>query len=138
MGAFHGFGHRPLTRTGGAVEFQTERLLLRRVQATDAIPLAEMWADRQVTRHMGGPRDFGRSTGWWAVVEKASGHIVGHCGLVEKEVDGCQEIELVYVFAVHSWGRAMPQKPLWLAFERETRRPSGRVMRVYSVHAESR
>jgi RimJ/RimL family protein N-acetyltransferase len=170
------------------VEFQTERLLLRRVQATDAIPLAEMWADRQVTRHMGGPRDFekvrlrmeneahadtvGKSTGWWAVVERASGHVVGNCGLFEKEVDGCQEVELVYVFAVDSWGRGYATEAalalrdhalhdvglrriialidpenhasvrvaekIGMAFERETRRPSGRVMRVYSVHAESR
>ena len=41
------------------MEFQTERLLLRRAKATDAIPLAEIWADREVTRYMGGgARDF--------------------------------------------------------------------------------
>src|SRR5215831_1224911 len=112
----------PTTRRGDTVEFQTERLLLRRAKAADAIPLAEIWADREVTRYMGGrPRDFeevrflvedevractvGRSTGWWAVVEKASGQVVGDCGLVEKDVDGYQEIELVYVFASHSWGK---------------------------------
>ena len=168
------------------MEFQTERLLLRRAKATDAIPLAEIWADREVTRYMGGgPRDFeevrllvedevragavGHSTGWWAVVEKASGQVVGDCGLIEKDVDGHQEIELVYVFASHSWGRgyateaasalrdyALHQlglrriialidpenhasvrvaEKMGMAFERETRRPSGRVMRVHSLHA---
>jgi [ribosomal protein S5]-alanine N-acetyltransferase len=167
------------------MEFQTERLILRRAQAADAIPLAEIWADREVTRFMGGPRDFekvrlliedevragavGHPTGRWAVVEKASGHVVGDCGLIEKDVDGRQEIELVYVFASHCWGRgyateaasalrdyALHQlglrriialidpknhasvrvaEKVGIAFERETRRPSGRVMRVHSLHA---
>jgi [ribosomal protein S5]-alanine N-acetyltransferase len=169
------------------VEFHTERLLLRRVQAADAIPLAEIWADRAVTRHMGPPRDFekvrlriedevragavGQPTGWWAVVETASSRVVGECGLIEKDVDGHQEIELVYIFASQSWGRgyateaasalrdyALHQlglqriialidpnnhasvrvaEKIGMTFESETRRPSGRVMRVHSLHTAS-
>lgn len=41
----------------------------------------------------------------WPVVEKATGKVIGHCGLLQKEVDGQQEVELVYVFARASWGR---------------------------------
>jgi ribosomal-protein-alanine N-acetyltransferase len=145
-----------------------------------------MWADPEVTRHMGGPRDFeevrlrvergaptdtvSHSTGWWAVVEKVSGHVVGDCGLVEKEVDGYHEIELVYLLASHFWGRGYATEAatalrdyalhrlglrrivaliepdnhasvrvaekIGMTFEKETRRPSGRVKRVYSLHAE--
>ncbi len=41
----------------------------------------------------------------WPVVEKASGEVVGHCGLLEKEVDGQAETELIYVFGKSAWGQ---------------------------------
>jgi ribosomal-protein-alanine N-acetyltransferase len=31
--------------------------------------------------------------------------VIGHCGLLDKEVEGHAEIELVYVLAADSWGR---------------------------------
>ncbi|MEJ2552051.1 MAG: GNAT family N-acetyltransferase, partial [Anaerolineales bacterium] len=34
-----------------------------------------------------------------------SGQLVGNCGLLEKEVGGEAEIELVYVFAASAWGK---------------------------------
>jgi RimJ/RimL family protein N-acetyltransferase len=40
------------------VRIETERLLLRRVEESDAPVLARLWADPKVTRYMGGPRDF--------------------------------------------------------------------------------
>jgi RimJ/RimL family protein N-acetyltransferase len=39
------------------------------------------------------------------VIEKATGAVIGDCGLLEKDVDGKREIELVYVFAPDVWGR---------------------------------
>jgi RimJ/RimL family protein N-acetyltransferase len=41
----------------------------------------------------------------WPVVERATGAVIGHCGLTDKEIEGREEIELVYVFAVAAWGK---------------------------------
>jgi RimJ/RimL family protein N-acetyltransferase len=86
----------------------------------DSAPLAAIWADPDVTRYMGGPRneaqvrmslveDAGAPVqpdyDLHPVIEKATGLIVGHCGLLEKEVDGTGEIELVYVLAPTAWGK---------------------------------
>jgi RimJ/RimL family protein N-acetyltransferase len=101
------------------MRIETERLLIRALEADDAPPLAAMWADPDVTRHMGGPRDHAQVLGrleedargaplrfdLWPVIEKASGRVVGGCGLLDKEVDGRPEIELVYVFVRDVWGR---------------------------------
>jgi len=98
---------------------ETERLRLRRIRSTDVAALVALWCDPEVTRFMGGPRDEGKlrdglaedvadpfayEYDLWPVEEKASGEVIGHCGLLEKEVDGRDEIELVYVFAKSAWG----------------------------------
>jgi ribosomal-protein-alanine N-acetyltransferase len=100
---------------------ETDRLLFRPLRVADAEALASMWSDPEVTRFMGGPRDpaelsrslekRAREDGaaaeidLWPVVERSSGRIVGHCGLLEKEVEGRGEIELIYVFARAAWGK---------------------------------
>jgi len=99
---------------------ETERLCLRRIQAADADALIELWCDSEVTRFMGGPRDAGKlRTGFaedaadpfaytydlWPVVEKETGAVIGHCGLLDKEVEGREEIELTYVLAKAAWGK---------------------------------
>jgi ribosomal-protein-alanine N-acetyltransferase len=99
---------------------ETQRLFLRNTQATDIPALARMWSDPDVTRFVGGPKD----AAWleqvftedsnnldpllydqWPVVEKSSGEVIGYCGLLEKEVDGRPEIELVYAFVPSAWGK---------------------------------
>jgi RimJ/RimL family protein N-acetyltransferase len=79
-----------------------------------------MWSDPDVTRFMGGPREAAWLTqnftedakntdpplyDQWPVFEKASGELVGYCGLLDKEIDGRPEIELVYVFLPTAWGK---------------------------------
>ena len=67
---------------------------------------------------MGGPRDFHEVSAslktdlgaplqfdLWAVVEKSSAVIVGHCGLLPKTIDGREEVELIYVIAPGFWKR---------------------------------
>jgi RimJ/RimL family protein N-acetyltransferase len=98
----------------------TRRLLLRPLQAGDVPALLRIWTDPEVTRFMGGPRDPSRlaeqlevdlhnpaqqTFDLWPVVEKATGRLVGHCGLLDKEVDGRAEVELVYVFDRQAWGQ---------------------------------
>ena len=102
------------------IQIETARLRLRPLQAADVAPLAELWADPQVTRYMGGPRDPAQvrqtleedlasgnveTFDLWPVIEKATGQVVGHCGLLEKEVAGRDEIELVYVLHPSVWGQ---------------------------------
>lgn len=99
---------------------ETPRLLIRPLQASDVAVLAGIWADPEVTRYMGGPRDREKvrqlledelrtgsadAFGFCPVVEKTSGRVIGDCGLTKKEVDGREEIELVYVFAADGWGK---------------------------------
>jgi len=99
---------------------ETERLLLRRQQSSDIEFLVNLWADPQVTRYMGGPRDRewlravfvetaqhpdAEQYDLWPVVEKATDRLVGHCGLLDKEVDGQNEIELTYVLTPSAWGK---------------------------------
>jgi RimJ/RimL family protein N-acetyltransferase len=69
---------------------------------------------------MGGPRDRDTVTAnleqtarnstadrydLWPVEEKATGKVIGHCGVLDKEVDGKTEFELVYVLAKSAWGQ---------------------------------
>jgi ribosomal-protein-alanine N-acetyltransferase len=102
------------------MRIETDRLLLRDLRKDDLDALAALWTDPDVTRYMGGPRDPARIRDMlaedlpvdppdpfslWPVIEKATGQIVGHCGLLEKEIDGRDEVDLTYVFARPAWGR---------------------------------
>jgi ribosomal-protein-alanine N-acetyltransferase len=99
---------------------ETERLILRYLGRSDIPFLVDLWMDPEVTRHMGGPRDrqllldvfeetaqepYQEQYDLWPLIEKKTGTCVGHCGLLEKEVEGRQEIELTYVLAVPAWGK---------------------------------
>lgn len=105
---------------GSTIILKTKRLILRHQQASDITALANLWADPETTRHMGGPRDrdwllsefeetgrdpYAERYDLWPVVERWSGQVVGHCGLLEKEVEGKSEIELVYVLTPSVWGK---------------------------------
>jgi len=90
---------------------QTPRLLIGRLRAEHIGPLCGIWCDPVVTKFMGGPRDPAKvrealteelhgtpeTYTLWPVLEKATGQVIGDCGLLEKEQDGRKEIELVYV-----------------------------------------
>jgi RimJ/RimL family protein N-acetyltransferase len=114
----------------------TERLHLKRLQPSDTPQLIDIWCDPEVTRFMGGPRDrvkleagfaedvkdpFAERYDLWPVKEKGLGRVVGHCGLLDKEVDGKKEIELIYVFCKDAWGKGyaseMGRALLQYAFE---------------------
>jgi RimJ/RimL family protein N-acetyltransferase len=102
------------------ISLETKRLLLRNTKAEDIPALVKMWTDIDVTRFMGGPRnatllekafkeDASNSNpllyDQWPVIEKTSGEMIGYCGLLDKEVEGKQEIELVYAFMPSAWGK---------------------------------
>ena len=102
------------------MHLETERLRLRPLAEADVAVVAQIWTDPLVTHYMGGPRKFEEVCeslaqdlrieppprfDLWPVVEKASGQIVGHCGIIDKVVDDQPEFELVYVFAKSVWGQ---------------------------------
>jgi ribosomal-protein-alanine N-acetyltransferase len=99
---------------------ETDRLVLRRQQSPDIQSLIDLWADPAVTRHLGGPRDrvelqaafeetaedpCAERYDVWPLVEKATGRVVGHCGLLDKEVENKPEVELVYILTPSVWGK---------------------------------
>jgi ribosomal-protein-alanine N-acetyltransferase len=107
-------------RSASVTICESERLVLRLQQSSDVDSLVDLWTDPAVTRYLGGPREraelqmgFARTAedpaaeryDLWPLVERATGRVVGHCGLLDKEVDGKTEIELVYVLARPVWGR---------------------------------
>ncbi len=99
---------------------RTRRLILSRLQSAHVPALVDLWTDPEVTRFMGGPRrreslaedlekaalsPFAEKYDLWALVEKESGAVIGHSGLLDKEVEGKLELELVYVLATAAWGK---------------------------------
>lgn len=99
---------------------ETERLVVRALAAEDVEPLAALWSDPAVTAYLGGPRQADETSrilrdelalpespafNQWPTFEKASGRLVGDCGLIEKDIAGRREIELTYVLMPWAWGR---------------------------------
>jgi RimJ/RimL family protein N-acetyltransferase len=93
---------------------------LRRIQFSDISTLLDLWCDPNVTKHLGGPRDrtklkplfeedvenpFAYEYDLWPVEEIETNEVVGYCGLLEKEVDGRDEIEINYIFKESAWGK---------------------------------
>lgn len=99
---------------------ETERLIVRPLGERDIATLVTLWTDPQVTQFLGGPREATKLTAsfledlaaeprpsldLWPVEEKSSGRVIGHCGLIPKEVDGRAEVEIIYILAASAWGR---------------------------------
>lgn len=97
---------------------QTNRLLLRELTLDDLEPLTAMHLDPEVTRFIGlrTPEQTRNtlcewiaaysSVGFskWAVVLRASGELIGRCGLTFAEYEGVSEPELGWTFAQAHWG----------------------------------
>ena len=102
------------------MKLETERLILRPLEVADAVACSKLWTDPEVTRYMGGPRNYEEiyaefvkdardesppKFDLWPVVEKSTGKIIGNCGLIDKEVDGQVEFDLTYVLVKSAWGK---------------------------------
>lgn len=99
---------------------QTPRLLIRGLTREDISAGIALWTDAGVTRHMGGPRDTALLQrvyeeelsrpepprySLWPIVERETARVIGECGLLQKDVEGRPEIELVYLLVPDVWGR---------------------------------
>ena len=93
------------------VILETERLMLRELERTDADDLARTLCDRENMRFY--EKEFTRSdvdlwierckeryathgTALWAVVLKSDAQFIGDCGLIPQIVDGVDETEIGY------------------------------------------
>ena len=101
-------------------ELHTERLLMRGFREEDLDGLAEISADREVTRWVGDPDGLSREQAWrrmayfvghwelrgfgqWALFERDSGLLVGRAGLLQPE--GWPGLEVGWLVAREHWGR---------------------------------
>jgi RimJ/RimL family protein N-acetyltransferase len=106
---------------------ETERLVLRGWRAADVAPFAELCADEELMRYVGGvmdrPAAFRRMAayaGQWlllgygpfALEDKATGHLAGYCGVYDP--DGWPEREI-------NWGLLRPYLGRGLITEAATR-----------------
>ncbi len=97
---------------------ETEHLLFRPLELSDLDKLATLYADPEVMRFLGGPRDrdevqralsgyireyqmYGHS--FFATIRKSDEQFIGQCGLLHQEVEERPEIELGYVLARQYW-----------------------------------
>ena len=99
---------------------ETNRLILRYQRHDDIQALVEIWVDPEVTKYIGKPRDrdfllaeFKKTAAnphaekydLWVVTEKNSEKPIGHCGYIDKQVEGNVEIDITYIFAPNVWGK---------------------------------
>lgn len=104
------------------VILETNRLLFRPLILDDLDALAEIYADPEVMRYIGPPRnrdesmqaltkliEFQTQYGFslWATIEIATGQLIGRCGLHYFPIDGVQELEVAYMLARPAWGRGL-------------------------------
>lgn len=102
------------------MRIKTDRLVIKSNQEVDLEPLAALWADPDVTHYMGGPRNYEEILGilredaqanpqpafdLWPVIEKETGQIIGTGGILEKDIDGRNQYEIIYVLAKSAWGK---------------------------------
>jgi len=100
-------------------ELKTDRLLLRPLEEADLPAYRAMWANPEITKYLSATEKFGPEVGdralksWskheaehgyapWAVVHRASGELMGHCGLQFLKEWGYPEV--LYMFDKKWWG----------------------------------
>ena len=95
---------------------ETERLLMRRLVASDLDDLYALYRDSEIRRYFpegtltleetreelawfrnGHPDD--PELGLWATVHKPTGQFIGRCGLLPWTIDGVDEVEIAYLIA---------------------------------------
>ena len=101
------------------INLETDRLLLRNISDEDKRFIIDLWTDPDVTKYLGGPRDkqnmkegvednirypYKDEYDLWVLIIKSSNVQIGHCGLLRKNVEGNDEVELIYVIDKKHWG----------------------------------
>lgn len=106
------------------VVIETERLILREVEKSDAEFLYSLYSDPEFMRYIAKPVDSVEKVresidrihnnlyakhglGIWLVVHKESGESVGYSGYLIQEIDGSTEFEIAYGFARKFHGQGL-------------------------------
>ena len=103
---------------------ETERLIIRSWTPDDAEDAFAIYNDPEVTRYLAGgvyqesieqtrawlarliAKEAGMAPlGFWPVVERATGRVIGHALLQYAKINGEDRVELGYGFARASWGQ---------------------------------
>jgi RimJ/RimL family protein N-acetyltransferase len=97
---------------------ETERLRMRGWRPADVEPFARFYADRELSRYVGGPLDYGaawrlmaveaghwilRGYGMWVIEEKSGSAFAGFCGLWEP--GDWPELEIGWIFRRECQGK---------------------------------
>ena len=86
---------------GNRTIIETSRLLLREMTAADRPDLCMILQDKEVMYAYNGP--FSDGYGLWAVVLKATGEMIGQCGLTLQQWNGREMLEVGYLFQRSHW-----------------------------------
>lgn len=103
---------------------ETPRLLLRRFAPGDLDELSAIYGDSEVRKYFpdgvltreetreelewfldGHPED--PRLGLWATIDKASGRLIGRCGLLLWDIEGRREVEIAYLLARPWWRQGL-------------------------------
>lgn len=103
----------------GELELETARLVLRRLRDDDLEQMCSLLGDAEALAFWGEPLDRAGSRQWiernvaryeadgfgrCAVVLRATGELVGDCGLIRTAVEGVPEVELGWIVRRSHWG----------------------------------
>ena len=103
-------------------DIESERLIFRKIHESDFSQWLEFFKDPRTSEHWIEERETPdvECTKWYkkqfnryqnnlggmnALIEKQSGKLVGHCGLLVQTVDGIQELEIGYSFLPEFWSK---------------------------------
>jgi [ribosomal protein S5]-alanine N-acetyltransferase len=103
---------------------ETNRLVLRNLVLADAADLYRIYSDPETMKFMGKAPDsvaeershiqshiahhyekYG--VGLWATVLKENNRLIGRCGLMRKQIEGVEEVEIAYLLDREYWGKGL-------------------------------
>ncbi|HEY0606893.1 MAG TPA: GNAT family N-acetyltransferase [Herpetosiphonaceae bacterium] len=104
-------------------DLATDRLILRQLSVDDAPDFFRLYGDPETMRYMGqGPSSLAEEQrhiqqhilqiyplgiGLRAVIFKATGTLIGYCGLLVQEIEDRPELEIAYLIDRAYWGRGL-------------------------------
>jgi ribosomal-protein-alanine N-acetyltransferase len=109
-------------RNSKSMSLETSRLTLRPFVANDLERMSELFANEHFMRFSMGPLTSEQSAaflekvlGWncaglpsqFAVIDRATGMLIGYCGFIHQEVDGEKEVEIGYRLHPDFWNRGL-------------------------------
>ena len=114
--------HSKREAVGSLEQFETERMIARRVKESDFDALCEMHRDSSVMATLGGERTTAETRafldrniehwetfgfGLWMLEARGAGELIGRGALRNVVLEGSAEIEIGYAFFPSHWGKGL-------------------------------